>query len=161
MKVSSLAEIKKELQHLPHSELVAVIAELAKFSRDNKLYLYFLLYGREQPDLFMDMVKEELADGFEEATAKNHYTAKKSAQALRRKLNKYLKFTKDKLIQLELIYFFCQLLRQHGYLFYKNPVIQNLYRLQVGKAERILSQLHEDLQYDYQNKIEELKEHTG
>ena len=157
MKVASLAEIKKELKHLSQNELIDLISDLSKFSTDNKLFLYFKLYGRDQPDLFSDMVKEELINEFRSGNIRNYHHAKKSAQAIRRKLNKYLKFTKDKPTQIDLISFFCEMLFEYGYLMFRHPVIENLYRLQVGKVERLLSQMHEDLQYDYRDKVGELK----
>lgn len=157
MKIVSLAEIKKELQHLSQKELITLMADLSKFSTDNKLFLYFQLYGREQPDLFAEMVQEELVHQFQTANTRNSYYAKKSAQGIRRKLNKYLKFSKDKAVQVDLIVFFCEMLVEYGYLKHRHPVIENLYVMQVGKVERLLGQMHEDLQFDYQNKITELK----
>src|SRR5690606_27543554 len=155
MKIATLAEIKKELQHLSPKELIDLITDLSKFSTDNKLFLYFKLYGWEQPDLFAEMVQEELIDDFRNGNQRNAHYAKKSAQAIRRKLNKYLKFTKDKSTQVELISFFCEMLYEYGYLMYRHPVIENLYLMQVGKVERLIGQMHEDLQFDYRDKRSE------
>lgn len=160
MKVASLAEIKKELQHLSEKELITLIADLSKFSTDNKLFLYFQLYGREQPDLFAEMVQEELVHQFHTANTQNSYFAKKSAQGIRRKLNKYLKFSKDKAVQVDLIVFFCEMLAEYGYLKHRHPVIENLYLMQVGKVERLLNNMHEDLQFDYQDKLKDIKKHV-
>ncbi len=159
MKIASLAEIKKELQHLSQKELITLIADLSKFSTDNKLFLYFQLYGREQSGLFTEMVQEELVRQFQTGNTQNSYYAKKSAQGIRRKLNKYHKFTKDKATQVDLIAFFCEMLVEYGYLRHRHPVIDNLYLMQVGKIERLLGQMHEDLQYDYRDKLAELKRH--
>ena len=157
MKIATLAEIKKELQHLSPKELIDLITDLSKFSTDNKLYLYFKLYGREQPGLFAEMVQEELINDFRNGNQRNAHYAKKSAQAIRRKLNKYLKFTKDKPTQIDLISFFCGSLYEYGYLMHRHPVIENLYLMQMSKVERLLGQMHEDLQNDYQDKVKELK----
>lgn len=157
MKIATLAEIKKELQHLSHKELIGLISDLSKFSTDNKLFLYFQLYGRDHPGLFSVMVQEELVHEFRNGNTRNAHYAKKSAQAIRRKLNKFLKFTKDKPTQIDLISFFCEMLFEYGYLTYRHPVIENLYLLQVGKVERLLSQMHEDLRYDYRDKVMELR----
>ena len=159
MKIASLAAMKKELQYLSEKELIALITDLSKFNTDNKLFLYFQLYERDNPQLFLEMVQEELAYEFQNGNTRNYHYAKKSAQTIRRKLNKYLKFNKDKLIRIELIVRFCEMLSQYGYLTFRHPVIENLYALQIGKIEKLLSGLHEDLQYDYQHKIKELKGH--
>lgn len=156
MKIASLAEIKKELKHLSEKELIEVISDLTKFSTDNKWFLYFKLYGRENPQLFSEMMQEELVKEFQNANKGNAHQAKKSAQGIRRKLNKFLKFTKDKATQIELIVFFCQMLFEYGFLSHRHPVIENLFLMQVGKIERLMGQMHEDLQYDFQNKVKEV-----
>ncbi|WP_186757831.1 hypothetical protein [Echinicola salinicaeni] len=156
MKLPSLAQIKKELSHLSEDDLIALLMDTAKFTTDNKQFLFFKVYGRENPGFFQEMVEEELQQAFENANLDHAHFAKKSAQAIRRKLNKYLKFTKDKTIQIELIGFFCRGLKENGYLDFKHPVIGNLYQLQLNKIQKLISGLHEDLQYDYQSVLEEL-----
>ncbi|WP_200978809.1 hypothetical protein [Echinicola sp. 20G] len=156
MKLPSLAQIKKELSHLPEEELIGLLMETAKFTTDNKQFLFFKIYGRENPGFFQEMVEEELQQAFENANLDHAHFAKKSAQAIRRKLNKYLKFTKDKPTQIELIAFFCRELSEHGFLSFNHPVINNLYVMQLNKIEKLIGGLHEDLQYDYQELFEEL-----
>jgi hypothetical protein len=156
MKIASLAELKKELAFCSEKELTDLILDLAKFSKDNKTYLFFKLFERENPRLFIEMVQEELEMEFAKANTKHYHYAKKSAQGIRRKLNKNLKLTKDKTTQIELIVFFCKNLKLYGYLDFRHPVIDNLYKTQIGKAERIISTLHEDLQYDFKSALEEL-----
>ena len=157
MKISSLAEIKKELKFLSDKELIEVIADLSKFSTDNKLFLYFKIFGKDNPELFTEMIHEELVMEFQKANKSNYHQAKKSAQLIRRKLNKFLKFTRDKATKVELISFFCQQLSEYGFLGYHHPVIENLFYMQVGKIEKLINEMHEDLQYDFQHKVDELK----
>jgi hypothetical protein len=157
MKIPSLAEIKKELSNLNDQELKNLIIDLSKFSRDNKAYLFFKLFERDNPQIFVEMVQEELELEFSKYSTSNIHTAKKSAQAIRRKLNKNLKLTKDVTAQIELIAFFCKNMRAYGYLSFRHPVIENLYRIQVGKIETLVKKLHEDLQYDYVSILEDLK----
>jgi hypothetical protein len=157
MKIASLAEIKKELSHLSEIELKNLIIDLSKFSTENKSYLFFKLYGRDNPGLYVEMVQEELEIEFVKANTRHYHFAKKSIQAIRRKLNKYLKLSKDKTAQIELILFFCEKMRLYGFMEFNHPVINNLYTLQISKVEKLISGLHEDLQYDYEFQIEELK----
>jgi hypothetical protein len=124
---------------------------------DNKKFLFFKLYERDNPRLFIGMVQEELTTEFENANTNRYDFAKKSAQSIRRKLNKFLKISKDKAAQIELTVYFCRMLLQYGYLKFQHPVIDNLYKVQVGKIDRLISGLHEDLQYDFQESLDELK----
>lgn len=157
MEIPSLAELKKDLSYLSEKELITLITDLAKFSRENKAFLYFKLNERDQPSLFVDSVKEELDEAFQTANTKNYHLGKKAAQTIRRKLNKALKLNKNKADQVELILYFCEELKKYGYLKFKHPVINNLFQVQVGKAKKLNSALHEDLQSDYSYRIEELE----
>ncbi|WP_162339609.1 hypothetical protein [Cyclobacterium salsum] len=157
MQLPSLASLKKELQHRNSTELIELILHLSKLNRDNKAYLYFKLFENDDASLFLDTVKEELESAFYSANSKNYYVAKKAAQGIRRILNKNLKFTKDPQVKIELITFFCQQLEEFGYLEYRYPVIDNLYAMQVGKVEKLIDKLHEDLQFDYREQLENLK----
>lgn len=157
MEIPSLAELKKDLSYLSEKELITLITDLAKFSRENKAFLYFKLNERDQPYLFVDSVKEELEEAFQTANTKNYHLGKKAAQAIRRKLNKALKLSKNKADQTELILFFCEELKKYGYLKFKHPVINNLFQVQLGKAKKLISGLHEDLQSDFSYRIEELE----
>ena len=157
MEIPSLAELKKDLSYLSEKELITLITDLAKFSRENKAFLYFKLNERDQPNLFVDSVKEELDESFQTANTKNYHLGKKAAQAIRRKLNKALKLSKNKADQVELILYFCEELKKYGYLQFKHPVINNLYQVQLGKAKKLIAGLHEDLQSDFSYRIEELE----
>jgi DNA-directed RNA polymerase specialized sigma54-like protein len=156
MKIASLAELKKELKYLSEKELQEIILDLGRFSRENKAYLFFKLFEKENPRIFVEMVKEELEHEFQNANTRNFHFAKKSAQTIRKKLNKQLKLSKVKTTQIELIIFFCQNLKDYGYLQYHHPVITNLFDIQMGKAQKLIEKLHEDLQYDYQLILDEI-----
>ena len=156
MEIPSLAQLKKDLSYLSEKELTDVIIDLAKFSRDNKAYLYFKLNEWDQPNLFVDSVKEELDEAFQTANTRNYHFAKKAAQTIRRKLNKALKLSKNKADQAELILYFCEQLKRYDFLRYHHPVIDNLFRVQIGKAQKLISTLHEDIQSDFEYRFEEL-----
>ncbi|MFC3881166.1 hypothetical protein ACFOSV_13315 [Algoriphagus namhaensis] len=157
MKFPSLAQLKKELKLLDESELQDLLVDLSKFSRDNKAYLFFKLNEREQPNLYVEMVQEELENEFSNARSDHYYYAKKSAQKIRRKMNKLLKLTKDKSQQVEIILYFCERLKEEGFLNHHSTVMDNLYQIQLNKAKKLVSSLHEDLQYDLEMRFNELE----
>lgn len=157
MEIPSLANLKKDLSYLSEKELTEVIVDLAKFSRDNKAYLYFKLNERDQPNLFVDAVKEELDEAFQTANTRHYHVAKKAAQGIRRKLNKSLKLSKNKADQAELILYFCEQMKNYDYQKHRHPVIDNLFKVQIGKAQKLIASLHEDLQSDFSYRIDELQ----
>lgn len=157
MELPSLTNIKKDLSYLSEKELILLITDLAKLSRDNKAFLYFKLNERDQPSLFVDLVKEELDDAFQTANTRGYNIAKKSAQGIRRKLNKSFKLSKNKADQAEVVLYFCEMMKKYDYLEFMHPVIDNLYLSQLGKAKKLISTLHEDLQSDFEYRIEDLE----
>ena len=159
MKIPSLANIKKELVQRNVAELVDLVLQLSKLNRDNKAYVYFKLFEADDQELYITMVKEDLEDAFQNANLKSYFTAKKSAQAIRRMMNKSLKLTKDKVTTIALIFFFCEKIIEFGYLKFNHPVINNLYASQVKKIEKLVAGLHEDLQFDYQETLHNFKKH--
>lgn len=156
MQIPSLAKLKKELSYLNEKELIELVADLSKFSRDNKSYLFFKLHEKSDPGLYLQMVQEELEHDFQLARSDHSYYAKKAAQKLRRKMNKLLKLSKVKTDQIEVLLFFCEKLREYGFLRHRNPVLDSIYQMQLGKAVKLIAGLHEDLQFDYEGRIEDL-----
>lgn len=156
MEIPTLANLKKELSYLSESEIKELLIELIKFSRDNKAYLFFKLYEKDQPGLFIELVKEDLLIEFEKVRVDHSYYAKKGIQSIRRKMNKLLKLSKNKEDQVEVLLFFSEEMKERGFLKYGNPVIKNLYEIQKGKVEKLIEKLHEDFQYDFRNRMEEL-----
>jgi hypothetical protein len=156
MQIPSLAKLKKELSYLNEKELTDLVIDLSKFSRDNKSYLFFKLNEKDNPGLYIEMVQEELEADFQTARGDHSYYAKKAAQKLRRKMNKLLKLSKVKTDQIEVLLFFCEKLKDYGFLRHRNPVLDNLYQMQVSKAVKLISGLHEDLQFEYESRVEEL-----
>jgi hypothetical protein len=157
LKVSSLNELKKVLQSLPEEELVILCTALAKYKKDNKEYLDYLLYSaRSKPD-FVQKVKSEMDTSFSFIdTRANLYYIKKSLRKILRQVNKYCKYLNDKASALELHIHFCRKLRDSGIPFRKNQLIVNLYDQQIKKINFLLSALHEDLQADYASEMDEI-----
>lgn len=156
----SLKEIREELKLLDRTELEELIVDLAKLSRQNKRSLGVKLASRHDASVVLDLFKEELDLLFAEANDSNHYLAKKSIQAIRKKMNQNLTLTKDKSQQVELLFHFCEQMKAFGYLAYKHPVIDNVYLMQFKKADKLLEGLHEDLRYDFAEKLNALQPRT-
>jgi hypothetical protein len=156
MQIPSLTKLKKELSYLPEKELIEVILELSKFSRDNKSFLFFKLNEKDNSGLFIEMAQEDLLVEFQNARSDHYHYAKKSAQKIRRKMNKLLKLSKIKTDQIEVILFFCEQLKENGFLDHQYAVLDNLYQMQLKKAVKLIDGLHEDLQFDYEGRIDEL-----
>jgi membrane-anchored protein YejM (alkaline phosphatase superfamily) len=158
LKISSLSELKKELQQLPAEELVDLCTALAKYKKDNKEYLDYLLYSaRSKPD-FIKEVKVEIDFHYSAIDKQaNLYFIKKNLRKILRLLNKYCKYLGDKTSMVELHIYFCRKLKDSGIPFRKSQMIVNLYEQELKKIDTLVRSLHEDLRADYGLEIEEIR----
>jgi len=161
LKISSLSELKKELATLPTDELVKHCLALAKYKKDNKEYLDYLLYSSFSKPEFIQQVKSEIHQGFENIDKQaNLYFIKKNLRKILRQVNKYCKYLGDKVSSLELHIYFCSQLKNSGIPFQKSQMIVNLYLQELKKINFLHSQIHEDLQADFSREIEEISNYS-
>jgi hypothetical protein len=66
MKASSISELKKELNELPAKQLVELCLHLAKYKKDNKEFLDYLLFQAHDKASFVSAVKTEIDEHFTE-----------------------------------------------------------------------------------------------
>lgn len=157
MPIASISEIKKELQTLHTAQLMELCTKLAKYKKDNKEYLNYLLFQTHNESQFIENVKLEMSDLFADMNRSNLYFAKKTIRKILRLANKNAKYAGNASSNIELLVHFCKELENTGIDFRKSTVLYNLYKAQLKKINESLSTLHEDLQYDYQKEINLLK----
>ncbi|MFW5706352.1 MAG: hypothetical protein ACOC12_00395 [Bacteroidota bacterium] len=156
MKPATISDIKSALQLLTQKELIALCAKMASFRKENKEMLTYLLFEADDQAMFIRNVKEEMDDIFDNA-ASNMYLARKTYRKALKAVNKYIRFAGNKTTEVELLIYFCQCMNNSPNPIHKYKVTSNMYQRQVIKIEKALQSLHEDLQYDYGQQLEELK----
>ncbi|MBC7848588.1 MAG: hypothetical protein H7Y31_02575 [Chitinophagaceae bacterium] len=149
MRASTIQEIKSEFNSLKAPALVELCLRLAKFKKENKELLTYLLFESSDETHFVKELKTEMQELFEGINKTNIYFAKKSLRKIVRLINKYSRYSGVKETEVELRLHFCVLLRESGIPVYKNTLIKNIFESQVKKCRAILETLHEDIQYDY------------
>jgi hypothetical protein len=159
MKVTSLQDLKKELQELPPKEVIELCVALAKYKKDNKEYLGYLMFEAHNKAAFITEVKAGVDEHFRELQQQpNLYYVKKGLRKQLRLLTKYSKYVNDKTLTAELLIYFCKKLKRSGIPFHKNKLIVNMYALQLKRINTLVASFHEDLQHDYKNDLEEISE---
>ena len=156
MKASTVNEIKHELMNMPAAELTELCLRLARFKKENKELLTYLLFEAHDEQFYIVSVKKEMGNQFDDINKSNLYFAKKSIRKILRTVNKYIRYTGSKQVEIELLIYFCALLNQSGIEFAKSPALVNLYNNQIKKISASVKTLHEDLQYDYLKELKEL-----
>jgi hypothetical protein len=148
MKSASIQEIKQELRSLSPSRLSELCLRLAKFKKDNKELLTYLLFESDDEAAYIDNVKKEMDEGFAELPKPNLYLTKKSLRKVLRTTTKQIRYTASPQAEVELLTYFCRKLNDSRIPFRDSPVLLNLYRQQLKKVRSVIATLHEDLQYD-------------
>ncbi len=157
MKTSSLQEVKQELLELSPKELLELCVNLAKYKKDNKEYLAYLLFQSHDREGFIVQLKAEIDRQFEEMQPqKNLYYIKKSLRKILRIINKYCKYLGDKASAAEVHLYFCLKIKQAGIPIHKSARLTNLFNAEEKKIRTLISALHEDLQADFLRELEEM-----
>lgn len=157
MKTANLAEIKQELQNLTAKEITEICLRLARFKKDNKELLAYLLFEAHNVEAYMQQVKEIINETFRDVNTNNLYLAKKTLRKILRLVNKHIKYVGSKQTEVELRIHFCLLLKNSGIRIHKNKALTNMYMQQLKKIKAALSALHEDIQYDFMKLVDELQ----
>lgn len=157
MKAASLNELQKELLTLPSKRVLEICNRLIRFKKENKELLTYLLFESDDEQAYKNSVKTEIDSLFLAVNQSNLYLAKKSLRAILRMINKFIRYSGSKETDIELRIYYCKKLKQSGITINKSPVLLNLYNNQIKKIRDSLSKLHEDLQFDYLQELNELE----
>jgi len=156
MKAASISDIKQELSNASSAQLLALCLRLAKYKKDNKELLNYLLFEAHDEQAYINNVKSEMDLNFEVINLSNLFFMKKSLRKILRTLAKHIRYTSSKQAEVEILLHFCSILRQSKIPLQKNSVLNTLYQFQLIKVARVIATLHEDLQYDYLKQLEKL-----
>ena len=157
MKTASISEIKEELQHRPAKEITDLCLRLARFKKDNKDLLTYLLFESHDVEAYTESVKQNMSEAFKEVNTTNLYFTKKNLRRILRQINKHIKYTGNKQTEAILLIHFCTLLKTSGIPFQKSTALKNIYLQQLKKINIVIATLHEDLQYDLVKEIKALE----
>ncbi len=159
MNVSSLQEVKIELQNLSEKELSDLCIALAKYKKDNKEYLSYLLFQSQNKIGYVLQIKDEIGTLFKEIEGqKNVYFTKKSLRKILRVLNKYCKYIGDKATTTDLLLFYCRKMKESKLPIHHSLALENIYLSQIKKITTLTASLHEDLQADYIRELDEIRD---
>lgn len=156
MKTASISELKQELAATPPAKIQELCLRLARFKKENKELLTYLLFESHDTAAYIEAVKQEMAVQFEEINKANVYFVKKSLRKILRHTNKYIRYSGSAEAETALLIRFCLSMKETGVPIDQYPVLLNLYRNQVKRIHKALATLHEDLQYEYRQEISSL-----
>lgn len=153
MTTASIQEIKKELRTLDADKVQELCMRLAKYKKENKELLNYLLFEAHNEQAYIENVKEELRELFETVPSSNVYFIKKSLRKILRFANRQIKYSGIKQTELEVRIFFCSKMTEAKIPRKPGTVLFNLYQQQLKKIESALAKLPEDIQADYEREL--------
>ena len=157
MEAASIRDIKRELKELDQKEIMALCVRMANSKKENKELLTYLLFEASNEAEFVEHMKEDIAERFEGISGYNYYLTKKAVQKILRNTKKYIRFSKNKETEVKLLLYFCQKLSEIKPSILRYQTLKNIYDRQIALIQRRITVLHEDLQFDYGQELEELE----
>jgi gas vesicle protein len=150
MKAASVHEIKQALLSNSSKELAELCLRLAKFKKENKELLTYLLFEAHNEEAYIAEVNQQISEEFDEIDpGQNLYFVKKTLRKILRIASKHIRYTGSKQAEVAILLHYSLTLKKSGIPFMKSTALANLYKKQIKKIHAAISTLHEDLQYDY------------
>ena len=157
MKPASVKELKDELKHRPPQELLEIVLRLSRFKKENKELLTYLLFSANNEEEYIEGVKQEVDEQFEEINRSSYYFMKKSMRKILRNVKKYSRYSGRKETETELLIYFLHKMHDFTPSVHKNRTLQNLFDRQLALVRKNIEKLHEDLQHDFEMELEGLE----
>ena len=150
MKPVTIKKIKDELHYKSSQELIELCLLLSKFKKENKELLTYLLFDKDDEEMYINKVKEYITILFDEINTKSFFYIRKSVRKILKLTKKHIRYSKIKETEVELLLHFCKELKNVSQSISKSPRLLNVYNRQIILIKKAIVTLHEDLQYDYQ-----------
>jgi hypothetical protein len=156
MKPVTIKKIKDELHYKSSQELIELCLKLSKFKKENKELLSYLLFDAEDEETYINSVNEHITLLFADINTKSFFYIRKSVRKILKLTKKYIRYSKKKETEVELLLHFCKELKEISPSISKSPRLLNVYNRQLILIKKAIATLHEDLQYDYQLEFDQL-----
>jgi len=149
MKAVSVKELREELSNRSSKELLELCLRLARFKKENKELLTYILFESDDEKSYVESVKSDIDLQFKQINRKSYYFIRKGIRRILLLTRKYARYSSKKQTEIDLLIYFCTKLRKFTPSIQKNTGLRNLYTRQIEAVRIKVSCLHEDLQYDY------------
>lgn len=153
MQAANIRELKKGLLKLDQGELLEAVLRLARFKKDNKELLTYLLFLSNDESSYVSLLCDDIDEQFS-LTPKTH---RKTLRKMIRNMDKGLRYSGNKDTEIRVRLHFCRALRASKTPFREFPVMNNMYLGQLKKIDKAVATFHRDIQHDWKLQLEELR----
>ena len=148
MTTASLSELRRALKNVPSGDLPDLCIRLARYKKENKELLSYLLFEVDDEPEYIKGVKTEIDEHFRELTRSTPYMTKKGIRKALTFTNQKIRYSGQKRTEVELLIYFCKKFKKE-ISFRNNVTLKNIYLRQIQRIKKTLATLHEDLQFDF------------
>jgi peptide subunit release factor 1 (eRF1) len=156
LKAVTIKQLKDELAHKSAADLKELCLQLARFKKENKELLTYLMFESHDEETYIQTLKEEVDAQFEEINTKSFFYIRKGSRKILTSIKKHIRYSKKKETEAELLLYFCKKLKAFKPSIKRSTRLQSIFDTQVRMIKRVIEKLHEDLQYDFQLELDEL-----
>ncbi len=156
MTTASLSELRRALKNVPSVDLPDLCIRLARYKKENKELLSYLLFEVDDEPEFIKGIKTEIDEHFRELTKTTPYMAKQGIRKILTFTNQRIRYSGQKRTEVELLIYFCKKFRNEIH-FRNNITLKNIYLRQIQRIKKTLATLHEDLQFDFGEEVKSLE----
>ncbi len=156
MKPASVKDIKSELIFKSKEELIELCLSMYKHKRENKELLTYFLFERQDEVGYIKEIKNEIDTLIDAINYSTYYHATKGLRKVLRICKKYIRYSKNKETEAEVLIYFCSKVKRIAQYYEFNASLLSIYDKQLEMAQKKIEALHEDLQYDFNLMIEEV-----
>jgi hypothetical protein len=140
MKPASVKDIKSELIYKSKEELVELCLMISKHKKENKELLTYLLFERGNETEYVKEIKVEMNKLFEEINYQSYYHATKGVRKVLRICKKYIRYSKNKETESEVLIYFCAKVKRVSQLFEYNGSLCSIYdkQLEIARKKKLI-----------------------
>lgn len=157
MSPATIEDLKKELQKLPPKKLLELTLKLARFKKENKELLTFLLFESGNIEGYVQSLQMEIDEMVADIHKAPSAVVKKQLRRVTRLITRQSKYIASKPATAELHLHFCLALKNHPESLLNITSANTIYQQQLNKLSKLVPTLDDDLQYDLQQKIDALE----
>ena len=152
-----IKNIKEELQHLSYQELLNFTLHILKYKKENKELAHYLLFEKQDEDGYADKIISLIKVEFSTVNFSRPFFARKGFRRINRLASKYLKYSGEAETSLKVFIFLMNEISAAGKKYRYTNLTDKIVDQYLVKSKKIILTMHEDLQFEYENLINNFK----
>ena len=153
---ASIDTIKTELKQLPPKKVLELVVRLARFKKENKELLTWLLFESSDEAAYIAQVRKEITEEVEKIDGLTAYQYKKQFRKIQRKINKPIKYMGSKTAAAELYMHMIELIDRKKKTVFIRAFLEKAHEQYVRKVNILLPGIPEDLAADISRQLRQV-----